>query len=70
MEYQKSKVKDIVAIIVYNRHEAIKLAINESNNKDVIFISGRGNRRLMCVGKRDVKIFKDKDHVETIIRGE
>jgi len=69
-EYQKSKVKDIVAIIVYNRHEAIKLAINESNNKDVIFISGRGNRRLMCVGKRDVKIFKDKDHVETIIRGE
>ena len=70
LEYQKSKVKNIEAVIIPNRHVAIELAIKESKNKDVIFISGRGNRRLMCVGKKDVKIFKDKEHVEEIIRGE
>ena len=69
LEYQKSKVKNIEAVVIPNRHLAIELAIKESKNKDVIFISGRGNRRLMCVGKKDVKIFKDKDHVNQIIEG-
>lgn len=68
--YQQSKIKNIESKIISDRYEAIKTAISNSNNKDIIFISGRGNRRVMCVGKKDVKLFKDKDKVNEILRGD
>ena len=66
--YQEEIVKGYVEYsIIEDRKEAIKDAIKSSNEGDVIFISGRGNRRVMCDSYDHIRLFKDKEEVEKII---
>ena len=51
-----------------DRIETIEKAIEESNEKDVIFISGRGNREIFCKGEKEVLFFKDMDIVKKKIK--
>lgn len=65
----QSYLEDVIpSTIVENREEAIKKAILESNPYDVIFISGRGNRRILCTTKDKMKLLKDTDVVEKILK--
>lgn len=65
----QSYLEDVIpSTIVQNREEAIKKAILESNPYDVIFISGRGNRRILCTTKDKMKLLKDTDVVEKILK--
>lgn len=54
--------------IIVDRAEAIKTAIRESKEGDLIFISGRGNRRILCNSESTIKLLKDKEVVETAIK--
>ena len=54
--------------IIVDREEAIKMAIRESKEGDLIFISGRGNRRILCNGESTIKLLKDKEVVEKTIK--
>ena len=66
--YQEEIVKGYVEYsIIEDRKDAIKSAIKSSNEGDVIFISGRGNRRIMCDSYDHITLFKDKEEVEKII---
>ena len=58
---EQQKVARITNKAVYSRKEAIRDAILESNVGDVIFISGRGNRKVYCEAKEKVTFFKDID---------
>ena len=58
---EQQKVARITKKAVYSRKEAIRDAILESNVGDVIFISGRGNRKVYCEAKEKVTFFKDID---------
>lgn len=60
--------KNIDSVIIVDREEAIKKAILDSQEKDVIFISGRGNRRLLCNSETTFKLVKDGDVVEKVIK--
>ena len=53
--------------IILDRVEAIKEAIRSSNEKDAIFIAGRGNKRTLCVSEESMKFFKDSEIVEEIL---
>lgn len=65
----QSYLEDVIpSTIVEDREEAIKKAILESNPHDVIFISGRGNRRILCTTKDKMKLLKDTDVVEKVIK--
>ena len=69
--YQEEIVKGYVEYsIIEDRKDAIKSAIKSSNEGDVIFISGRGNRRIMCDSYDHITLFKDKEEVEKIIEEE
>ena len=48
---------------VLDRREAIRKAILESENGDVIFISGRGNRAIFCKSRNEIDYYKDIDIV-------
>ena len=50
--------------IILDRVEAIKEAITCSNEKDAIFIAGRGNKRTLCDGEETMKFFKDSELTE------
>lgn len=54
--------------IIVDREEAIKQAILDSQAGDVIFISGRGNRRLLCNSETTFKLVKDSEVVEKVIK--
>lgn len=54
--------------IIVDREEAIKMAIRESKEGDLIFISGRGNRRILCNSESTIKLLKDKEVVEKTIK--
>ncbi|MBQ8293431.1 MAG: hypothetical protein IJX78_06520 [Bacilli bacterium] len=54
--------------IILDRAEAIKKMINESSEGDLLFISGRGNKRVLCVSEDKVKLMKDKDVVEEYLK--
>lgn len=49
--------------VIEDRKEAIKKAIDNSNENDVIVISGRGNRKVFCKEENKVEIYLDKDIV-------
>lgn len=67
--YQEEIVKGFVEYkVIEDRYLAIKDAIKASNENDVIFISGRGNRRVMCDSYDHITLFKDKEEVEKIIK--
>ena len=53
--------------IIENRETAIKKAYLESEENDVIFISGRGNRKIMCNSATTTKLIKDSDIVRNLI---
>ena len=53
--------------IILDRVEAIKEAIRSSDEKDAIFIAGRGNKRTLCVSEESMKFFKDSEIVEEVL---
>lgn len=62
--YLENKVSSTTIV---NREEAIKQAIRESQEGDVIFISGRGNRRVLCNSETTMKLLKDSDVVKKVL---
>lgn len=69
LDYQASLVKDKIAYdIVEERKEAIQRALLHSKEKDVIYISGRGNRRIMCVSKNKMQKFMDIEETKKILK--
>lgn len=61
-------LKDTPSKIIVDREKAIKTIIEESVVGDLIFISGRGNRRILCDGESTIKLFTDKEIVEKTLR--
>ena len=56
-----------VVKIYPKREEAIEKALIESNEKDVIVISGRGERRILCNQENKTRLVKDKDVIEKVL---
>ena len=50
-----------------NRKYAIFKAISDAEERDVVLISGRGNRKIMCDGYDSISFLLDKDVVEEVI---
>lgn len=68
-EEMKSYLNDEVpSTIIVDREKAIRQAILESQKGDVIFISGRGNRRVLCNSETTMKLLRDSDVVEKTIK--
>ncbi len=53
--------------IIVDRYEAIRAAIDESNENDVILITGRGERSMLCDTKDHIKYVRDRSVVEKIL---
>lgn len=66
-ELQNNLEGIVPSVIIVDREEAIKRAIEESNVGDVILISGRGNRRVSCNSASTIKLVKDSDVVKQVI---
>ena len=58
----------IPSTIVVDRSEAIKKAILESEPNDLIYISGRGNRRIFCDSANTMKLINDKEIVQDVLK--
>ncbi len=67
-ELQGYLEEKVPSIIVVDREQAIRQAIEESKVGDVIFISGRGNRRILCNTSTTMKLIKDSEVVEEVVR--
>lgn len=67
-ELQNYLDKNISSTIIVDRKKAIKQAILDSQIGDVVFISGRGNRRVLCNTETTMKLLKDSDVVENVIK--
>lgn len=68
LNYQLNLVdKNITTIVDKNRKEAIKKAILSAKKNDFVFISGRGNRSVLCDGVSHISIFNDKEEVVKIL---
>ena len=68
-EEMKSYLSDEVSsTIIVDREEAIKQAVLDSEEGDVVFLSGRGNRRILCNSETTFKLVKDSEVVENVIR--
>lgn len=66
---QEKEIKGKIAYeVIENRKAAIKKAIEESKEGDVIFISGRGNRKVFCNNTKTVEMYLDKEIVNKEIR--
>lgn len=52
---------------VKDRKEAIKKAILNSKENDIIFISGRGNREILCSSYEKISLSKDIDLLKQIL---
>ena len=57
----------VPSTIIVNREEAIEQAICESKEGEIVFISGRGNRRVLCNGENTMKLLKDSDVVKKVL---
>ena len=55
-------------VIEVDRKKAIYKAILESNDNDVIFISGRGNRNIFCESQNKISLYTDKEIVLDVIK--
>ncbi len=66
-ELRKYLNNEVPSTIVVDRAEAIKKAMEESDVNDVIFISGRGNRRVLCNSSTTIKLVKDAEVVEKVM---
>ena len=70
-EEMKSYLNDEVpSTIIVDREQAIKQAIMESQEGDVVFISGRGNRRVLCNSETTMKLLKDSDVVKKLFKSQ
>ena len=67
-ELQSYLDNDVSSTIIVDREQAIRQAILDSKRRDVILISGRGNRRLLCNSETTFKLVKDGDVVEKVIK--
>lgn len=63
---QKIVDNKIKCFVDLNRKNAIKSAILNSQPSDVIFISGRGNREILCDSKDNITLSKDIDLLNQI----
>ena len=69
LKSQENEIKGKIAYeVIENRKDAIKKAIEESEEGDVIFISGRGNRKVFCNNTKSVEMYLDKEIVNKEIR--
>ena len=59
---------EIPSKILIDRKKAIRQAIVESNVNDVIYIAGRGNRRLFCKSYDKMDIYTDKEVVMDVLK--
>lgn len=66
-EMQSYLNEDVPSIIILDREEAIKKAIYDAQEGDVVFISGRGNRRVLCNSENTIKLLKDSDVVKEVL---
>lgn len=64
---QQKEAKLLYYEIAEDRKEAIKKAILESTEGDVIFISGRGNRKIYCIDKEKIEFFKDIEIAKLVL---
>ncbi len=68
LDYQASLLNNAIPYEkVLDRSFAIKKAIESSSENDVIFISGRGNRHIMCDSKDTIILHLDKDVVIKVL---
>lgn len=68
-EEMKTYLNDEVSsTIILDREKAIKDAIMESQEGDVVFISGRGNRKVLCNSETTMKLLKDSDVVKKLLK--
>lgn len=56
------------SVIIPNREEAIKEAIEKSSQNTAILIVGRGNRSVLCTSKSTMKRIKDSEVVEKVLK--
>ena len=69
LKSQENEIKGKIAYeVIENRKVATKKAIEESEEGDVIFISGRGNRKVFCNNTKTVEMYLDKEIVNKEIR--
>lgn len=69
LKSQENEIKGKIAYeVIENRKAAIKKAIEGSEEGDVIFISGRGNRKVFCNNTKSVEMYLDKEIVNKEIR--
>ena len=57
----------IPSTIEIDRYEAIKKAIVVSETNDLIYIAGRGNRRIFCDSANTMKLIQDKEVVLEVL---
>ena len=50
-----------------NSIHPIDKAICECKEGEIVFISGRGNRRVLCNGENTMKLLKDSDVVKKVL---
>lgn len=67
-ELQNYLGQNIPSVIITDREQAIRQAIKESQKGDVIFISGRGNRKVLCNSEATMKLIKDSDVVKQTLK--
>lgn len=70
LKRQENLIVDIEYEVIKDRKEAIAKAMKNSKEHDVIFISGRGNREIMCNSVNTITLFNDLEVVKQIIKEE
>ena len=69
LNYQEKLIDDKIKCYVEpNRKKAIELAIKNAKPNDIVFISGRGNREILCDSEERITLFKDIDIVKLVLR--
>ncbi|MCM1513784.1 MAG: Mur ligase family protein [Anaeroplasma bactoclasticum] len=59
---------ELPSYIITDRKEAIRKAIEDSAENDLILITGRGNKRTLCDSATTMKIIKDAEIVKHILK--
>ena len=66
-ELQSYLETNVISDIIYDRKAAIEKAIIDSEKGDIIFVSGRGNRKILCVSETKAELLLDKDVVIDVL---
>lgn len=61
-------LQNIPSYIILDRNDAIRKAIITSNKGDAILIVGRGNKRTLCNSSTTIKLVKDSEMVENVLK--